>query len=110
MMTGRLRSSANTSLPSAPNYEDQETGQGSLTLLLKPRRTEFLSLSSISLSRIFLTISMSELSGTYFRFAGELERSPDFAAGVAVAATALRGGVPGGVVDSAAHKWISDES
>ena len=51
---------------------------------------------------------MSELSGTYFRFAGELERSPDFAAGVAVAATALRGGVPGGVVDSATCEWMRD--
>ena len=48
-----------------------------------------------------MTDSRSASFGIYFRFEGELEKSPDFVAGVAAAASALRGGVPGGVVDSA---------
>ena len=73
------------------------------TLVLIPRRTAFLSRSSISANLIFFTASASELSGTYRRFVGEDVGSDslEVASVEEKAEEAPRGGVPGGVVDSA---------
>ncbi len=72
-----------------------------LTFALIPCKTVVLSLSSISLSLIFLTASASAVSGTYRRFVGELEASNDLEAAGVVGRTDVppRVGEPGGVVD-----------
>jgi hypothetical protein len=74
------------------------------TFAFIPRNTVFRSWSSISPSLIFFTASASALSGTYRRFAGEVEVSVDLeAAGVEGSTEAApREGEPGGVVDCAA--------
>ena len=75
------------------------------TFGLLPRRTVFRSFSSSSASRIFLTTSASCVSGAYRRFAG-VDVATSAAADFWVVdenARRLRGGEPGGVVDSTNH-------
>ena len=72
---------------------------------MDPRRTVFLSRSSISLDLIFLTTSTSAVSATYRRFAGDAEGTLWLDLKGVAEAVELRplscGGVPGGVVDPA---------